>query len=55
VETWDPVQVAQLPADVQPLFGDRNLRHWDFEGGNKPPNMRSEAPGMNPSRWDQVD
>jgi hypothetical protein len=31
---------------------DRNTRRWNFEGGNKPKDMKSEAPGLNPSRWD---
>ena len=51
VEPWDPEEVAKLPESVRCLFGDRNRRDWDFHGGNKPPNMRSTAPGINPSRW----
>jgi hypothetical protein len=53
VEPWDADEVAQLPADVRWVFGDRNKRIWDFHGGNKPANMKSEAPGMNPSRWER--
>ena len=52
VDQWDPDAVSKLPDTVKSFFGDRNLRHWDFGGGNKPPNMRSEAPGINPSRWE---
>lgn len=48
---WDPADLERLPPAVRPLFLDRNLRHWAFEAGNKPANMRSEAPGINPSRW----
>jgi len=44
-----------LPAAVQPFFMDRNTRQWEFGGGNKPANMQSEAPGMNPSRWDRTE
>ena len=51
VESWDTEEVAKLPEDVRPFFGDRNRRDWDFHGGNKPPNMRSEAPGISPTRW----
>ncbi|MCA9115039.1 MAG: phytanoyl-CoA dioxygenase family protein [Planctomycetaceae bacterium] len=51
VDEWDAGQVAQLPEQVQPFFGSRNSRDWDFHGGNKPAGMKSEAPGMNPSRW----
>lgn len=52
IQPWDPAEVAKLPDSIQPFFADPNLRHWDFDGGNKPDNMASEAPGMNPSRWD---
>lgn len=51
VEPWDPADLAGLPAAVRPFFADRNTRHWDFGGGNKPANMASAAPGINPSRW----
>lgn len=51
VSSWDPAEVAKLPESVRVVFGDRNTRHWDFQGGNKPANMAREAPGMNPSRW----
>ena len=54
VEAWDPEDVATLPAVVQPLFGDKSQRQADFHGGNKPPDMRSEAPGINVSRWEQA-
>ena len=54
VDEWDATEVEKLPASVRPYFGKRNQRHWDFHGGNKPPNMAREAPGINPSRWDRV-
>lgn len=54
VPTWDAAEVAKLPDSIRPLFADRNTRHWDFGGGNKPPSMKSEAPGMNPSRWGRM-
>ena len=42
--TWDAAELAQLPASVQPLFMDPNLRTGsDFETPNKPPNMRSDV------------
>lgn len=53
VEPWDPDEVAKLPPDVRRVFRDRNKRIWDFHGGNKPANMKSDAPGMNPSRWER--
>ncbi len=52
VTPWDPEKLEPLSPQVRAFFVDRNLRHWDFHGGNKPPNMKREAPGMNPSRWD---
>ena len=52
VEQWDPDKVKTLPINVREFFGDKNTRHLDFDGGNKPLNMRTEAPGLNPSRWE---
>ena len=54
VVEWDTAQIEALPPHVRQVFGDRNQRHWDFGGGNKPANMASEAPGMNPSRWERA-
>ena len=54
VSTWDEAEVAQLPYTMRALYGDCNTRRGDFYGGNKPLNMVSEAPGMNPSRWERV-
>jgi len=53
VDAWDPAELAKLPEAVRAFFIDRNTRHWEFHGGNKPANMASKAPGMNPSRWDR--
>lgn len=53
VPAWDESDLSALPDSVRPLFADPNTRHWDFHGGNKPANMASEAPGLNPSRWDR--
>ena len=54
VEDWDPDEVAKLPDAVKPFFGGRNTRHWNYAGGNKPPNMASVAPGIDPSRWERA-
>lgn len=51
VPSWDPDKLAKVPSDVRKLMADRNTRIWNFEGGNKPTNMPTEAPGINPSRW----
>lgn len=53
VAAWDPAEVARLSEEVQPFLADRNIRHWDFHGGNKPANMAREAPGMDPQRWER--
>ena len=39
---------------LKPFFQDRNTREWVFDGGHKPADMKSEAPGINPSRWENV-
>ena len=52
VDEWDSADLQKLPDLVRPYFRDRNSRVWDFHGGNKQANMPSEAPGMNPSRWE---
>ena len=51
VAAWNQEEIDRLPQSVRFVFGDRNTRHWDFGGGNKPPNMAKVAPGINPSRW----
>jgi hypothetical protein len=53
VDEWDPADIAAMPDEVRPLFGSRNTRIWDFGGGNKPPDMASDAAGINPRRWDR--
>jgi ectoine hydroxylase-related dioxygenase (phytanoyl-CoA dioxygenase family) len=52
VAPWDAADLDRLPEAVRPFLADRNMRRWDFGGGNKPANMAREAPGMNPSRWE---
>ena len=53
VSSWNPADLDALPSAVRVLFADRNTRHWEFAGGNKPANMARVAPGMNPSRWEK--
>ena len=47
------MKLPNSPRLVRELMGDRSARIWIYEGGNKPPNMPHEAPGMNPSRWER--
>jgi ectoine hydroxylase-related dioxygenase (phytanoyl-CoA dioxygenase family) len=51
VPEWPPEQVARLPGPVRQLFRSLNTRRIDFDVPNRPANMRTEAPGINPSRW----
>ncbi len=53
VEDWDRAEVAKLPPSVQKLMGDRNQRRVDIDVGNKPASMRTEAPALDPGRWDR--
>lgn len=53
IEPWREEDLATLPDDIYPFFIDRNTRRWEFHGGNKPANMANDAPGINPSRWEQ--
>ena len=52
VPEWPADKVARLPQHIQPLFNSPNTRKIDFHVANRPANMRTEAPGINPSRWD---
>lgn len=54
VRTWTDEEISRVPPVARSLFLDRNLRHGDFHGGNKPAGMTSVAPGMNPSRWERT-
>jgi ectoine hydroxylase-related dioxygenase (phytanoyl-CoA dioxygenase family) len=51
VPEWPAEKVAKLPEHVRPLFKSLNTRNFDFDVPNRPANMASEAPGINPSRW----
>jgi hypothetical protein len=52
IPAWPEDKVAALPAHIRRFFSDPNQRKgFDFNHPNKPANMRSEAPGIAPSRW----
>lgn len=53
VEEWDPAKLATLPPHVRALFKSPNTRQIDFNVGNRPANMATAAPGINPSRWSE--
>lgn len=52
VPEWPADKVSRLPAQVRPLFQSLNTRKVDVNVPNRPANMRTEAPGINPSRWE---
>ena len=52
IPEWPADKVAQLPDHVRPFFKSLNTRKIDYNVANRPANMRTEAPGINPSRWD---
>jgi hypothetical protein len=52
VPDWPAEKVAALPAPVRPLFKSRNTKNFDFNVPNRPANMPTTAPGLNPSRWE---
>jgi ectoine hydroxylase-related dioxygenase (phytanoyl-CoA dioxygenase family) len=51
VPDWPADKVAKLPPHVRRFFQSLNTRKIDFDVPNRPANMRTEAPGVNPSRW----
>jgi hypothetical protein len=48
---WDPEKVAKLPPPGCHFFQSLNTRKIDFHVKNRPDNMATEVPGINPSRW----
>ena len=40
-----------LTPERAPLFKSLNTRKIEYDLPNRPPNMHTEAPGINPSRW----
>jgi len=51
VEEHDADRVMTLPAPVRRLFKSPNTRSVDFDVPNRPPDLATEAGGINPSRW----
>ena len=51
VEEWDPELVASAPEIAKPYLQSLNTTGQAWEQEHKPAGMRSEAPGINPSRW----
>lgn len=51
IEDWPADLVARAPDIAKPLLQSLNTTGQAFEQEHKPTGMRSEAPGINPSRW----
>lgn len=51
VEEWDPALVASAPEIAKPFLRNLNTTGFVYEQQHKPAGMRTEAPGINPSRW----
>ncbi len=51
VPDWPADKVAALPDKVRLLFQSLNTRKIEYDLPNRPTNMKTEAPGINPSRW----
>ncbi len=53
VDEWDPELVAAAPEIAKPFLKSLNTSGAVFQQEHKPEGMRTEAPGINPSRWER--
>lgn len=51
VEEWDPKLVDSAPEIAKPFLQSLNTSGFSWEQPHKPAGMKTEAPGINPSRW----
>lgn len=51
VEEWPAEQVAAAPQVAKPFLQSLNTSGAQFEQAHKPSGMKTEAAGINPSRW----
>ena len=52
VEEWEPHLVEGAPAVAKRFLQSRNTTGKEWAQAHKPKGMKSEAPGINPDRWD---
>lgn len=52
MEDWAPKLVAGAPDVAKPFLQSLNTTGVEWEQEHKPKNMKTEGPGINPSRWD---
>ena len=55
VASWPDEKLEKVSPAVRAVLGDRNTRIWTCDGKNVPDNLKDNAPGIAPSRWDLVD
>ena len=53
MEEWDPELVAAAPDEVKPYLQSPNTTGLQWQQDNKPKNMKTEAPGIDPGRWER--
>ena len=51
VEEWDPELVAAAPEIAKPFLKSLNTTGFLWEQEHKPAGMKTDAPGIRPSRW----
>ena len=51
VDEWDPKLVADAPDIAKPFLKPLNTTSAQWTQPHKPAGMKTEAPGINPSRW----
>jgi hypothetical protein len=51
MEEWDATLVDNAPAEAKRFLKSVNNSGIDWEQPHKPKGMKSEATGINPSRW----
>ena len=51
VEEWDPKLVEAAPDVAKPFLQSLNTTGFSWVQPHKPEGMKTEAPGINPSRW----
>ena len=53
VPEWPDEKLATVSPAVRDIMRDRNTRIWMYDAPNVPPDLASEAAGINPSRWER--
>lgn len=53
VEDWDPALVEAAPEVARPFLQSLNTTGQQWNQPHKPEGMGTEAPGINPSRWNE--